>query len=669
MNDELRKMIIDKLKRGEDLPREWERELFPPEKREYELVYHGKDREEEVLSNTIAVPFQPVRIFANNGKDWYNKLIFGDNLQAMKTLLKMKEKGQLINSDGSHGFRVIYIDPPFATRKDFRGTQDQKAYQDKMSGADFVEFTRKRLILLKGLISKTGTMYVHLDARKVHYLKVVLDELFSTYEFAEIIWVCGLMGSGKFYPKAHETILCYKAPGAYFSAPSRLGYSTRITNALVKDKEGWYYTRGRESSGGMGYLKTYICRNPKLTKEQAIAEANKKRPQAAWSVWIGKDSLAKAFNDYPVGTYAYTEAENVGYPTQKSEALLDRIISASSCENDLVLDSFVGSGTTCAVAEKLNRRWVGIDCGKLAIYTVQKRMLNLRKNIGNTGRAIKAKPFMLYNAGLYDFSALKKLPWEDWRFFALQLFGCKDEPHTIGGLDLDGKLKGASVLVFNHLENSNRRIDEETIQDIHSAVGKRIGRRFFIIAPRGTFDFQQDYIDLDGIRYYALRIPYSVISELHRREFTALQQPSDEDAVNDIVESWGFDFIKPPKVDWNVRIKNNEVCLKIKSFKSYARFKGEVAKGDIKSFSMLILDFDYNGVFNLNTVFYAHQLEENGWEARFPADTIGDNVMAVFVDIYGNESQEVIPGSKFKKMQTRFKPSKKTVSNKSKRKK
>ncbi len=276
-------------------------------------------------------------------------------------------------------------------------------------------------------------------------------------------------------------------------------------------------------------------------------------------------------------------------------------------------------------------------------------MLNLQSEIGNKG-----KPFTLYNAGLYDFSTLRQLPWADWRFFALQLFGCKDEPHTIGGLRLDGKLKGASVLVFNHHENPGKRIDEDTVQDIHAAVGKKIGRKFFIIAPRGVFDFQQDYIDLDSVRYYALRIPYSVINELHHREFTALQQPNDETAVNDIVDAWGFDFIRPPKVDWSVGVKKRkgqlleEAFLKVKKFQSYARLRGEDTHGGLETFSMLMFDFDYGGdVFDLDAVFYAHQLEGANWEAWFSAENVGEKVMAVFIDIHGNEAREVIPRVQF----------------------
>ena len=169
-------------------------------------------------------------------------------------------------------------------------------------------------------------------------------------------------------------------------------------------------------------MKTYICDNPALSKDEAIAEANRNRPQTAWSVWIGKDELARNFNDYPVGTYAYTAAEKTGYPTQKPEALLARIIEASSSKGDIVLDAFVGSGTSCAVAEKLERCWIGIDCGKLAIYTAQKRLLNMRRKIGNTGTQLVPNPFTVYNAGLYDYKMIKELPWEQYREFALTLF-------------------------------------------------------------------------------------------------------------------------------------------------------------------------------------------------------------------------------------------------------
>src|SRR5438132_11942815 len=136
MTPEQRQELIRMVEAGEEISPEWARAMFPPEKREYELVYHGKDREEDIIAETLAVPLQPVRTFGKNDAEcWQNMLIFGDNLQVMKTLFEMKKDGKLSNADGAPGVRLIYIDPPFATNKDFTGTAEQKAYQDKIIGA------------------------------------------------------------------------------------------------------------------------------------------------------------------------------------------------------------------------------------------------------------------------------------------------------------------------------------------------------------------------------------------------------------------------------------------------------------------------------------------------------------------------------------------------------
>ncbi|MEL7654275.1 MAG: DNA methyltransferase, partial [Bacillota bacterium] len=163
MDQEFRQLVIETLKHGDELPSHWACKLFPPEKREYELVYYSKDREEDIISNTMAVPLQPVRTFGDIDKYPANMLIFGDNLQVLKTLLDVKKQGQLCNADGTPGIRLIYIDPPFATKQEFKGSQDQKAYQDKITGARFLEFLRKRLVLLRELLSDDGTIFVHLD--------------------------------------------------------------------------------------------------------------------------------------------------------------------------------------------------------------------------------------------------------------------------------------------------------------------------------------------------------------------------------------------------------------------------------------------------------------------------------------------------------------------------
>jgi len=175
MNDDQRQELVRRLQQGEEISPEWARILFPPEKREYELVYYEKEREEDIIANTLAVPLQKMRAFGKNGDDWHNMLIFGDNLQVMKGLHEMKKSGKLCSADGTAGVRLVYIDPPFATRHEFQGSQDQKAYQDKIAGARFLEFMRKRLILLRELLSDDGAIVVHLDTRKSHYIKLLLS--------------------------------------------------------------------------------------------------------------------------------------------------------------------------------------------------------------------------------------------------------------------------------------------------------------------------------------------------------------------------------------------------------------------------------------------------------------------------------------------------------------
>jgi len=179
MTNEQRIELICLLEQGEEISPEWARILFPPKKREYELVYHGKEREEDIIADTLAVPLQPLRTFGKNGNDWHNMLIFGDNLQVMKSLLELKKAGKLCNADGTPGVRLVYIDPPFATRSDFASKYGEDSYADQIDRAEFVEQMRERLIFVRELLSEDGTIYVHLNVKMVHYLKIIMDEVFG----------------------------------------------------------------------------------------------------------------------------------------------------------------------------------------------------------------------------------------------------------------------------------------------------------------------------------------------------------------------------------------------------------------------------------------------------------------------------------------------------------
>jgi len=179
--------IVELLKEGKPLPEEYRWLLFEG-KQETELIYAGKTRDVDVLTETMAVPLQKVKVFGDVKEDqWHNMLIFGDNLQVLKTLLKMKEEGKLKNADGTKGVRLIYIDPPFATKQEFRAKNGEKAYQDKIIGAQFLEWLRKRLILMRELLTDDGSIYVHLDWKMGHYVKILMDEIFKNNFLGEVV--------------------------------------------------------------------------------------------------------------------------------------------------------------------------------------------------------------------------------------------------------------------------------------------------------------------------------------------------------------------------------------------------------------------------------------------------------------------------------------------------
>ena len=429
LTEQERQEIIRFIEADKPLPDKYRFLLFE-DKREVELVWNEKTNDvcnivlpfqaieqvDEPRAEKLSEPELQLDLFDARGrqrKGWTNKLIWGDN----KLILSSLKNGPLREEiEAQDGLKLIYIDPPFDVGADFSmdieiGSEtltkspnilEEIAYRDTWGkGADsFIAMIYERLVLMRDLLAHDGSIYVHCDWRMNSHIRLVLDEVFSEFSSSEIIWICGLMGSGKVFPKAHENIYLYRKNESNFNLQARPGLSPRITNALQKDEHGWYYTRGQESSGGSNWLKSYICFDPTLTKEQAINLANEKRPQPVWDVWIGKKELAKEFNDYPVGTYAYTAKEKVGYPTQKPEALLERIIKSSSNEGDLVADFFCGSGTTAAVAEKLGRKWIATDLGKFAIHTTRKRMIGVQRQLKANSKDYRA--FEILNLGKYE---------------------------------------------------------------------------------------------------------------------------------------------------------------------------------------------------------------------------------------------------------------------------
>ena len=621
LNKEEIEFVAQCLKQGKPLPDSY-RYIIPFEtKKEYELTYEGKEREEDILAETMAVPLQSVKTFGKNGDGWTNKLIFGDNLQVLKAL--MDDPDVYDKNTGRGKVRLICIDPPFATRQEFRGSQDQKAYQDKIIGAQFLEFLRKRLVFLKELLADDGSIYVHLDWKKGHYVKTIMDEIFGEQNFInEVVWYYRRWNiATNLFARNHDCILFYA-----------MNAGRHTFNNLYIPKS--------EKSSAQGKAWKSVIGEDGIRRSIQTDEPTKGVPMPdTWEISIIN----------PVGL----ERIKVGYPTQKPEALLDRIIKASSNPGDLILDAFAGSGTTGAVAEKLGRRWIMIDCGKLAIYTMQKRLLNLREEIGNRGKPLKSKPFTLYNAGLYDYKMVKDLPWDNYREFVLKLFQCRDEPHRIAGVELDGYLGRDFVMVFNYKKHKDVILDRGFIDDLHKILGDKVGYRFFIIVPAASVMFFEDYIEKGKTKYFALRIPYSIIDELHRKGFTHIKQPIREADINDTIDAVGFDFIQIPDMECDYFIEsrkgqmemdkgNKDAVIKIRKFKSNILSKKPLKFENRETLSMIMVDYDYDGeVFDFDDVFYAEDIKKQDWEVRFDANNINEQVMIIYIDIFGNEKREV----------------------------
>lgn len=546
-----------------------------------------------------------------NEGEWINKLIFGENLQILKTLIQMKNEGQLKNEDGTDGVKLIYIDPPFATRKEFKARgEEQIAYADKLSGAAFIEFIRKRLILAKELLADDGCICVHLDNKMAHYIKVILDEIFNKNNFRnEIIWSYSTQGrpTDRFAQK-HDQIFVYgKTQNTFFNVEeSKVDYSKEYIDSHFTDVD----ENGRK------------CR--------IRIDAGKKR------IYYPEDGMIP--NDVWDIPYENSMSKNrTGYPTQKPEKLLEKIIKFATKKGDIVLDFFVGSGTTPTVAEKLGRRWIAVDVGKYAIYTTQKRLLQVD---GVT-------PFMLYSGGLYDAEKLNNFDSENWKLFALQLWNCRAIKKEIKGLAFDGEKDNCLVKVYSpqELKNQQLKISYETINEIDTILGGNTGNEIFIIAPQGQFTFAEDEVEIKDRIYHILRVPYSLLAKF-TENFTPPKQPQDSDSINEIVESIGFDFVQPPSVEFEVA----KDVLKIKKFRSNSRMKGE-QKTEL---SMILIDYDYNGeVFDIDDVFYNKDIYETNTKTKksqlkkaIKIKPIDKKTMFIFVDNAGNEKRMVVDGTK-----------------------
>lgn len=352
-------------------------------KAEYELVYAGKEPKASILTNTLEAPLQEVRVF-NEGNEWddgwRNMLIFGDNLLALKTLYEDIKEGGPNKYMLRNKIKLIYIDPPFATKQDFMKDKE-KAYTDKVKGAKFIEFLRKRIMFLREILAEDGTICLHLDWKKGHYIKTILDEVFGETNFInEAVWHYRRWSApSNNFQNMHDVIYIYgKSENTIFNKV----YTSATIVHQKKFEKGW----DQNVVPIKGERRPQLIVYDKEKVERKIASGQLDISKFARIVYK-EDKRVLASDVFTDIDYINSQAfERLDYPTQKPEKLIERFIRAYTNEGDIVLDSFAGSGSTLSTSEKLNRKWLGIDSGKLAIYTIQNRMFSLNDTIGSISK-------------------------------------------------------------------------------------------------------------------------------------------------------------------------------------------------------------------------------------------------------------------------------------------
>lgn len=399
LTDNEKRDVIKYLEAGKPLPEKYRFLLFDDD-REVELLWNGKTNE---VTNVV-LPFQVIEqideprsnekfgvqdsLFDLSGRQitgWTNKLIWGDN----KLILSSLKNGPLRKEiEAQGGLKLIYIDPPFDVGADFSvdikiGEEQFKkepsvietlAFRDTWGkGADsFIVMLYERLKLMHDLLAENGSIYVHCDWKTNAYIRLILNEIFGKDNFlGDISWYYyNKMASGtRKYSSAHDRILFYvkNKDSNYTFNPQEEKRDTPVKQLKRQYFEG-KAINAKDEQGHVQYQIRDIRRVDDVWKIACLQPADK--------------------------------IQNTDYATQKPEALLERIISASTNEGDLVADFFCGAGTTLAVAEKLGRKWLGSDLGKFAIHTSRKRLVGVQRELKKGGKDFRA--FEILNVGRYE---------------------------------------------------------------------------------------------------------------------------------------------------------------------------------------------------------------------------------------------------------------------------
>ena len=395
----------------------------------------GWDRRNPYFHNhypVISLPTQIVERVPLGAPDLepLNHLLWGDNLHVMRGL-------------PSESVDLVYIDPPFFSNRVYNviwgDEQERRSFDDIWEGGldGYLIWLNARLYEMKRLLKPTGSIYVHLDWHASHYVKVEMDKIFGYDNFRnEIIWHYGLGGFNvkHWFPRKHDVILYY--------AKSKDSHHNKLRGEVSKwmdakysqeDEKGKFFTQ----DGVKYYLKG---------------------GKPIDSVW-DHDELFEH-------TMSQTSSERVGYPTQKPEALLERIIKASTNEGDVVLDAFVGGGTTPVVAQRLGRRWIAIDQSRVAVSVTAERLKHAAAERGLEDAPVP--DFTLEHWGVYEAEELSKMSAAEFRAFVLACYDAR-VPSTEAGIH-GYKSSRARVPVWVGEPALTARVTADEVNDFAQAI-------------------------------------------------------------------------------------------------------------------------------------------------------------------------------------------------------
>lgn len=381
------------------------------------------------FTSTQYYPAQLKEVHGEEVDSWRNKIFWGDNLQVMSHLLK-SFRGKV---------DLIYIDPPFDSNEDYKkriklkagsaeGDQssfEEKQYGDIWNNDEYLQYLYERLVLLRELLSASGSIYVHCDANRGHYIKCLMDEVFGAGNFRnEIIWKrTAARADSNTYNHVHDTLFFYTRGENFTWNKQFTEHSDDYLNAKYSnvDKDGRRYMLDNMTSPNPRPNMTYVWKGfqppengwrysvEKMTELDAkgliwYPDDKSKRPRFIRYLDTSEGRpLDSVWTDiFPVNSQA---SERLDYPTQKPVGLLERVIRSSSDAGSLVFDCFMGSGTTQEAALRLGRRFIGADINLGAIQTTAKRLIGVIDDLRQkplNGETKHFTGFELYNVNHYD---------------------------------------------------------------------------------------------------------------------------------------------------------------------------------------------------------------------------------------------------------------------------